>query len=316
MSPAARLPAAPRAAPPSQGDVSQPTGPRRRIALGQNFLRDPALARRLLDRTSVGPDDVVYEIGPGEGLLTECLARRCRHVFAVEKDARLAERLRRRFAGRPNVTVYLADCLDFPLPVTSCKVVANVPFNITAAVVSHLTGAPYPPHDVYLAVQREAAARFAGIGGETLVALRLKPRFEPQVVYRFARSDFVPRPGVEVVLLRLRKRGPPLLPAAELAPYDDFVAYGFTAWQATVRRALGPLIGSPPPGLDLDVPPSALPFEDWLTLFHHVRRRAPPDALRTIEGAAARLAGQQQGLQKEHRSRAGRRVERPGPARP
>jgi 23S rRNA (adenine-N6)-dimethyltransferase len=270
----------------------------------------------LLDRTSVGPDDVVYEIGPGEGVLTDRLARRCRHVVAVEKDAGLAERLRRRFARRPNVTVYLADCLAFPLPVTCCKVVANVPFNITAAVVSRLTGAPYPPQDAYLAVQREAAARFTGTGGETLVALQLKPLFEPQVVYHFSRTDFDPRPGVDVVMLRLRKRGPPLLAPADLAPYRDFVAFGFTAWQPTVRRALGPLLGPPPPGLDLDVPPSALPFEDWLALFRHVRRTAPREALRAMEGAAARLARQQQGLQKEHRTRTGPgRGGRPGPGR-
>jgi 23S rRNA (adenine-N6)-dimethyltransferase len=331
LSPAAPSSIATRAraaagAPAFQGDPPGPR-PRRRIALAQNFLRHPDLAERLLDRTTVGPEDVVYEIGPGEGLLTDRLARRCRHVFAVEKDARLAERLRRRFARRPNVTVYLADCLDFPLPVTGYKVVANVPFNITAAVVARLAGAPYPPQDAYLAVQREAAARFTGTGtgagGETLVALQLKPRFEPQIVHRFARADFVPRPGVDVVLLRLRKRGPPLLAPAELALYQDLVAFAFTAWQPTVRRVLGLLLGvphAPPPDLDLDldVPPSALPFESWLTLFRYVRRAAPPEALRAVEGAAERLARQQRGLQKEHRTRAGRgrgRGGRPGGTR-
>jgi hypothetical protein len=122
---------------------------------------------------------------------------------------------------------------------------------------------------------------------------------------------------VDVVLLRQRKRGPPLLAPAELAPYQDFVAFAFTAWQPTVRRALGPLLGAPqapPPDLDLDVPPSALPFEGWLTLFLYVRRTAPPEALRAVEGAAERLARQQRGLQKEHRTRAGRGRGRGDPA--
>jgi 23S rRNA (adenine-N6)-dimethyltransferase len=276
---------------------------RKRIALGQNFLTDPAVADRVVERTAVGPDDVVYEIGPGDGMLTDRLARRCRHVVAVEKDPRLAERLRRRLAGRPNVTVFLADCLAFPLPVTPYKVVANAPFNVTAAIVSLLTTAGHPPEDAYLGVQREAAERFAGAPRETLVALHLKPWFEPEIVYRFARRDFTPRPGVDVVMLRLRKRGPPLVGPAEATPYRDFVAFGFTAWRPTVRSALDAVLDSAPPGLDLDVTPSAFPFDAWLTLFRHYLRSAPPPARRRVAGAAARLERRQAGLQKEHRTR-------------
>ncbi|MBI3973905.1 MAG: rRNA adenine N(6)-methyltransferase family protein [Chloroflexi bacterium] len=279
------------------------------------------MADAILDRASIGLDDVVYEIGPGEGVITDRLARRCRHVVAVEKDARLAERLRRRFAHRPNVTVYYGDFLEFPLPVTRFKVFANVPFNVTAAIIGRITQAAYPPEDAYLAVQREAAHRFLGRPHqphETLVSVRLKPWFEPSVVHHFARRDFVPEPGIDVVLLRLRKRGPPLLPASEAQPFRDFVAYGFTAWRPSLRRAYAGILDArveawlrqrvgPELELDLGQPPSRLPFEGWLVLFRCFVDLAGPAAREQVAGAEARLRQQQAGLQKVHRTRNDRR---------
>ena len=70
------------------------------IRYAQNFLHDWRLVERLLDRAAIGPGDLVYEIGPGHGAITERLARRCRAVVAIEKDAWLAARLRKRFAAR------------------------------------------------------------------------------------------------------------------------------------------------------------------------------------------------------------------------
>jgi 23S rRNA (adenine-N6)-dimethyltransferase len=286
------------------------------VALAQNFLRDGRAADALLNQTALAPDDVVCEIGPGTGTLTDRLARRCRHVVAVEKDARLADVLRRRFAARPNVTVFEGDFLAFPLPVTRYKVVANPPFNVTAAVVTKLADTPYPPEDTYLAVQREAAQRFAGDPLETLASVRLKPWFEPSVVHRFARRDFVPEPGVDVVLLRLRKRGPPLVPNEDAALFRDFVAHGFSAWQPSLRRAYAGVLGAraepwlrQQPGVvevrpKLDVTPRQLPFDEWLALFWYFKACTGPPARQRVVGAEARLRRQQADLQKIHRTRA------------
>ncbi len=283
---------------------------RNRIALSQNFIRDPRIADTILDRSTIGPDDVVYEIGPGDGVITDRLARRCRHVVAVEKDPCLAERLRRRFAPRPNVTVFLDDGLTFPLPLTRYKVFANVPFNVTAEIVSRLTHAHNPPQDAYLGVQREAAQRYVGSPAETLVSVLLKPSFEPSVVHRFARRDFVPEPGVDVVLLRLRKRGPPLLAASEMQRYRDFIAYGFTAWRPSLRDAYSGILDgraeaclAERTGHDLSVTPTTLPFEAWLELFRCFQELAGTQARARVDGAEQRLRVQQAQLQKTHRTR-------------
>src|SRR5215213_7675673 len=177
-----------------------------RIAYAQNFLCSPELVERLLDRSGIGPDDLVIEIGPGRGVITERLAARCRQVLAVEQDPDLAEELRVQFAHAPNVALFAGDFLGFPLPLTTYKVFANIPFNITAAIFGKLTSGNSPPVDAYLTVQREAADRFLGIPRQTLVAVLLQPWFQPTVVHRFLPVDFAPRPGVEVVLLRLRRR--------------------------------------------------------------------------------------------------------------
>ncbi len=281
----------------------------RRIAYSQNFLRSPHLVDRLLDRSGIVAGDLVIEVGPGRGVITERLAGRCRQVLAVEKDPLLVEDLRQRFAHAANVALFASDFLNFPLPLTSYKVFANIPFNITAAIVGKLTSGASPPVDAYLGVQREAAARFLGAPRETLTAVLLKPWFEPTVVHRFRSADFVPAPGVEVVLLRLRRREEPLVAPDDAALFGDLVTYAFTAWQPTVRDALTLVLPERTvaeiervAAATLDRPPRAVPFATWLTLFLAFRDVA--GAPRTaVQGARERLERQQAGLRKVHRTR-------------
>jgi 23S rRNA (adenine-N6)-dimethyltransferase len=282
---------------------------RRRIAFSQNFLRSPRLVDRLLDRSGIAADDLVIEIGPGRGIITARLATRCRQVLAVEKDPLLVEELRAQFARAANVALFAADFLDFPLPLTTYKVFANIPFNITAAIVGKLTSGTSPPSDAYLGMQREAAERFLGAPRETLAAVLLKPWFEPAVVHRFRPNDFAPPPGVAVVLLRLHLRETPLIAPCDAALYGDLVTYAFAAWQPTVREALAHALPKPKvaeitrlAGVCLDCPPSALPFPAWLSLTGAVRAVAG-DNVPAIRGARERLERQQAGLQKVHRTR-------------
>lgn len=274
-----------------------------------NFLRRPDLVDQLLDRSRIGRHDVVYEIGAGTGVVTDRLAARCHRVLAIEKDRSLCETLLRRFADRPNVDVRCADFLEHPLPRARYKVFANPPFNITTAIVSRLVSAAVPPEDAFLAVQREAADRYLGHPSERLYALLLKPWFAPSIVHRFRRSDFTPAPGVDVVMLRLRKRGPPLVAAEHAQLYRDFVVACFTAWQPSVGAALARAIGVRPADAVMraaHVQPRArprdVPFRAWLRLFRAVvGSRGNP--IRRVAGAEARLRRQQGRLRRRHRTR-------------
>lgn len=281
------------------------------ILYSQNFLRDPALVASLLDQCDIGADDVVYEIGPGKGILTQQLALRCKRVVAIEKDSRLTDLLRRQFAGRPRVAIHRGDFLQHPLPhIQPYKVVANIPFNITAAIVNRLTTAACPPQDAYLAMQREAAEALLGVPHESLRSLLLKPWFEVEIVHRFRRGDFVPVPRVDVVMLRLRKRGPPLVSSRDRQCFRDFAVHIFTAWQPTLGSTLKCLFTRQQFrhlrhdfGFDVDVTPTSLRFEQWLTLFEYFKTIRTDRALRVIADSEDRLLRQQQRLRKIHRTR-------------
>ncbi|MGE5223588.1 MAG: ribosomal RNA small subunit methyltransferase A, partial [Omnitrophica WOR_2 bacterium] len=204
--------------------------PQPSIHYSQNYLKAERLAAALLDKSSLGREDLVYEIGPGKGILTAQLARRCKQVIAIEKDPHLAAMLQRKFAGQPGVTIRSGDFLHDCPPIGPYKVFANIPFNITSAIVTRLVGTTHPPVDAFLIMQKEAAQVYLGRPNETLRALLLKPWFAVENVHHFRRSDFVPEPRVDVVMLRLRKRGPPLVCDKDQRLYRDFIVYSFTCW--------------------------------------------------------------------------------------
>ncbi|HEX6556384.1 MAG TPA: 23S ribosomal RNA methyltransferase Erm [Ktedonobacteraceae bacterium] len=276
----------------------------------QHFLKDPCLVTSLLERCTIGYDDVVYEIGPGKGMITEQLAQRCKQVVAIEKDPRLSALLLQKFAYMPNVAIHEGDFLHYRLPRKPYKVFANIPFNITTAIVTRLTVEEYPPEVAYLAMQKEAAGMYVGKPHETLRSLLLKPWFEVEIVHRFRRKDFVPEPRVDVVMLRLRKRGPPLVNPADRQCFRDFVVYGFTTW----RPALGSILKGiftrqqlkhmrRELGFDLEATPTSLSFEQWLNLFAFYKNVGNKQAMDRIVGSEERLLQEQKRLQKVHRTR-------------
>lgn len=286
----------------------------RRIQYSQNYLRSQRLVTRLVEQSSLEPTDVVIEIGPGKGVITEALARRCAHVLAVERDPHHVAVLRERFPAGGKVTVFAGDFLDFPLPASRYKVFASIPYRITTAIVSKLTSGVSPPDDSYLVMQQEAADKFAGLAKETLAALCLKPRFAPTIAHRFQRADFVPAPRVESVLLRLQRRATPLVAPEHDQRFRDFVTAVFVAWQPSVGTALADVLPKAAHrhlrarhGACLALKPSELPFEVWLAIFDDLLQDGDRRVWSKIDGAETRLAQQQSRLTKQHRTRVNNR---------
>jgi 23S rRNA (adenine-N6)-dimethyltransferase len=275
----------------------------------QNFLRAAAVIKATLERSGIGPSDVVLDIGAGTGAVSKLLRAQGARVIAVERDPTLCGRLRRAFREDAAAVVVCDDFLRVPLPSRSYKVFANPPFDITTAIVSRLMNAPNAPDDAFLVVQREAADRYMGRPFETLYALLLKPWFASSVVHQFRREDFVPAPNVDVVMLRLRKRGPPLVATSKRALYRDFVVACFTAWRPSITAALDRALGARA-ALELlrqaDVgggaKPSEVPFIGWLELFAAFARM-PDEVTQRVVGAEQRLRAQQKRLRKIHRTR-------------
>lgn len=282
---------------------------RTRAGLSQNFLRDPRLANRLVQLADLDANDIVIEIGPGSGAITSHLARRCRQVLAIEKDPTLALRLTQRFASERTVAIFATDFLEFPLPSSRYKVFASIPFAITTAIVSKLTTGVSPPEDAWLVMQREAAQRFLGQPVGTLVAALMYPWFATQVRHRFRRSDFVPQPGVDVVLLQMSQRPEPLITRECQNSFRDLVTFVYTAWKPTVFAALASAMPashvayvSRASTINLQRPPSALTGDEWVAIVDAIHDLMP-SLPEVMISAADRLEQRQSTLVKHHRSR-------------
>lgn len=269
---------------------------RRRIRYSQNFLHNRKLVSRLVRESGLNAGDLVLEIGPGDGAITAELVRTCRHVLAVEADHHQIQRLRKRLGDAPNLTLFAADFLDFPLPETPHKVFASIPYNITAAIVGKLTTGTAPPTEMYLVMQREAAERFLGHPKGTMMAAQLHPWFDTAIAHRFKRTDFHPRPAVDSVLLRIALRPSPAIDWSNRDRYLDLVASVFTAWKPTVREALAALL----PRLAMarmhrDLAhvmrprPSAVSNEEWIALFRALDALGDPVVWKRMDGAQSRL---------------------------
>ncbi|HEU5349669.1 MAG TPA: rRNA adenine N-6-methyltransferase family protein, partial [Ktedonobacterales bacterium] len=174
-----------------------------------------------------------------------------------------------------------------------------------------------PPDVAYLAMQKEAAHMFLGKPRESLRSILLKPWYEIEIVYRFRRDDFAPAPRVDVVMLRLRKRGPPLVNPSDRQYFRDFVAYVFTYWQPGAdnpfkriftRQQLNYLTREL--RFDPGATPTSIPIEQWLNLFGQVKITGNERAKRAISGSEQRLLRRQRRIQKIHRTRALSRISR------
>ena len=252
---------------------------RKRIRFGQNFLKSPRLVRDLVDLASFDASDIVYEIGPGTGTITAELARRAKRVVAVEVDLSLAERLRSDFRDVGNVDLVGADFLKFTVPDRQYKVFANLPFNITARVMRKLLYERPTPEEAFLIIQKEAARRYAGRPHETLLSLLAKPYYEFEIVRHLRRTDFIPVPDVDAVLLRITKHERPLIEKEDIHLYREFIDYGFSRWKPHLRAAYKNVFSyrqwkrlSRELGFEINATPTALSFEQWLGLYREFRQ--------------------------------------------
>jgi 16S rRNA (adenine1518-N6/adenine1519-N6)-dimethyltransferase len=198
--------------------------PRAKRGLGQNFLVDPNLQRKIVESIRPGPDDEVLEIGPGPGALTRHLAPRVRRLLLVELDDELARRLREEFADRPSVEVVHADVLDVRLEDLTAdpgalKVIGNIPYNITTPILFSLLERRPRPREIVLMVQREVADRIlAPPGSKTYGALAVGVQSvaDGERVLNVGRQAFRPVPDVESTVVRIVPHAPPRLePATE-----------------------------------------------------------------------------------------------------
>jgi 16S rRNA (adenine1518-N6/adenine1519-N6)-dimethyltransferase len=216
-------------------------------ALGQNFVADPNTVRRIARLAGVGPGQRVVEIGAGLGSLTLALVETGASVTAVEIDPHLLPLLRANLAGR-GVSVVEGDAMaldwagvlgDF----VDWSLVANLPYNVATPLVADLLDGVPAITSMLVMVQREVGERLtAGPGDAAYGGVSVKVRYwaDAAIVGRVPATVFVPRPRVESVLVRIRRRPQPLLDPAEVKADRLFavVRAGFGQRRKMLRRSL------------------------------------------------------------------------------
>ncbi|HTY99662.1 MAG TPA: 16S rRNA (adenine(1518)-N(6)/adenine(1519)-N(6))-dimethyltransferase RsmA [Rhodocyclaceae bacterium] len=210
--------------------------PRKRF--GQNFLVSPGIIRRIVE--AIGPcnDDVMVEIGPGLGALTEPLLEKLGHLHVVEIDRDLIAGLGRRFPPE-RLTVHAGDALEFDFACLggNLRIVGNLPYNISTPLLFHLAGFAGRVRDMHFMLQREVVDRMvAAPGGADYgrLSVTLQYRFDMERLFLVPPGAFNPAPKVDSAIVRLLPR-----PAAELNARDEaFFARLVTAAFGQRRKML------------------------------------------------------------------------------
>ncbi len=201
---------------------------------GQHFLADANILGVIERLAELAPDDVVLEIGPGEGVLTRFLAERVRHVHAVEIDADLEPALS---DVAPNVDVVFGDALQLELPHDATKLVANLPYNVaTPLIVESLDGLPNIGLWCVM-VQREVADRFFASPGTKdygAVSVLVQLAAERTGFHPVSRTVFRPPPNVDSALVAFRRTELP----ADFARIKQVVHAAFAHRRKTLPNSL------------------------------------------------------------------------------
>jgi 16S rRNA (adenine1518-N6/adenine1519-N6)-dimethyltransferase len=231
-------------------ELARRHGIRPRKTLGQHFLIEPALARRIVDLAGVRAGDRVVEIGAGLGSLTVALAAAGAEVVAVEVDARLVPALQDAIGPwAERVQVVTADALTLgwegtlgasePGPAGPWTMVANLPYNVSVPVVLRALQEEPRIERFLVMVQKEVGERLAARPGDEqfgAVSLRVAYFATARVVRKVARSVFWPHPNVDSVLVMMERRPAPT--DADRGRLFDLIRVAFAERRKTMRNAL------------------------------------------------------------------------------
>ena len=182
--------------------------------LGQHFLRDQRTIQRIIDSLAPKPDETIVEIGPGTGALTSVLVEHAGRLIAVEFDNKLTPLLNERFGSLPNFKLLMADALtvDFCaeiLPARSARLVANLPYNISTAILQRLIAQRGCFEEMVLMLQREVVERLLAPPGTTdrgFISVLVEAYCEAEKLFDVAPGAFRPPPKVWSSVMRVKFR--------------------------------------------------------------------------------------------------------------
>ena len=219
-------------------------------SLGQNFLTEPNILRKIADTADLTEEDGVIEIGPGIGALTEHLARNAGEVLAFEIDQRLIPVLEDTLSPYDNVTVVNEDILKADVVTEASrvftnnqpiKVVANLPYYITTPIMMHLLMSPLDITTMVVMMQKEVADRMtAKPSTKAYGSLSIAVQFymEAKLAFIVPKTAFVPQPNVDSAIIKLEKRDKPVVDVLDETFFFELTRASFTQRRKTLWNNL------------------------------------------------------------------------------
>jgi len=219
-------------------------GLRARKGLGQHFLIDKSVRDIIIDAAELSSSDIVLEVGPGLGVLTEELVKKASRVIAVELDHNLALRLGRKLTSQHNFELINSDILELDLrkvlgKTAEYKVVANIPYYITSPILHYFMRSKLKPVLMVVMVQEEVARAIAAKPGDmSFLSVSLQVYSRPEVVCRVPANSFYPPPKVESAVVRFRILDEPAVTVDDMQCFLKIVQAGFAAPRKQLRNSL------------------------------------------------------------------------------
>ena len=188
---------------------------RTKKSLGQNFLKSQEALQKMCSSGEVAGGDIILEIGPGKGALTEKLLEKAEKVIAIEKDRDLIEILKEKFdyeIKNNKLEIIEGDCLDFDETIyfknNKYKIIANIPYNITGAIFKKFLSGNAQPEKMVLLVQKEVAERIVSRDGkESILSLSVKAYGTPKYIMKVHKRFFTPSPKVDSAIIAINNIG-------------------------------------------------------------------------------------------------------------
>lgn len=223
-------------------------------SLGQNFLTEPNILRKIVATAEIDQDVNVIEVGPGIGALTEQLARAAREVIAFEIDDRLIPVLADTMAPYDNVRVINEDILKADLPKTvqefseqlPLKVVANLPYYITTPIMMHFLESEVQVDEMVVMMQKEVADRISAVPGTKAygsLSIAVQYHMEASLAFIVPKTVFVPQPNVDSAILRLVRREVPAVAVTDEATFFKLTKAAFQLRRKTLWNNLQHMYG-------------------------------------------------------------------------
>lgn len=242
---------------------------------GQNFLHDDYVIERIINSFAARPDDLVYEIGPGQGALTQYLIKQTQNLNVIEVDKDMITILKQKFKDNENIQIHQLDALKLVLPTQNCRIIGNLPYNISSPILINFLYQTESISDMLFMLQKEVVKRICSPSGQKSfgrLSVMMQYGFECEALFDVKPESFDPVPKVDSQIIRLTKRTNP--PTVDLPTLEKTVKQSFAQKRKTIKNNLKKVFTEAQLleiNIDPKARPEALSVDDFVAIANHIQ---------------------------------------------